>query len=393
MPILIEHDALWIDALLASLPGDSANLRDAAELPGYLNQVGDDYAVVVGPNVEMDTATKVATQLRATHPATTVVLLRHEVDAGIYEAAMAAGIPSVVRANDLAALVGAVDRAYEIWNAIRVPAGSEQHLGRVIASFSPKGGVGKTTLTVNLALALSRVYQQKVCIVDMDLAYGDVSITLQLIPEHTIYEAAGGEDSLDFAALEPLLTPHEDCMVLAAPTHSEGRHRISPALVSRVLQVLRDHFDVIVVDNAPSFDVHVVEAINEADLVLLVTTLDVPTIKNMKMAVETLDAMGITREEQLLVLNRADEVVGVNKDNVETLLGMRVRSTIPADSAVANATNHGTPIVASDPTHPVSQQIIELAGKLIPEQAASAGNDGAQSEPPSRLRRLLGRRK
>ena len=103
--------------------------------------------------------------------------------------------------------------------------------GKVITVFSPKGGVGKTTVAVNLAVALAGSGAARVCIVDLDLAFGDVAITLQLIPEHTIAEAIGAEEHLDFAMLDTLLTRHENCAILAAPTHPEGKDRITPALV------------------------------------------------------------------------------------------------------------------------------------------------------------------
>lgn len=391
MPILVEHDAGWAGAISPALPAGTHVVPTTADAGHRLHLDPDDYVVVIGPNVEFEDAATLAAKLRHSHPTTGMILLRHHLDAGTYEAAMAAGIPAVVNANDPHALSTAAERARETWQAIRGPMAPGGGCdGKVVAVFSPKGGVGKTTIAVNLALALSREYAAKVCIVDMDLAYGDVAITLQLIPEHTVYEAAGAEEHLDFSLLETLLTHHEDCAIMAAPTHSEGRNRIAPALVTRLLQVLRDHFDFVVVDNAPSFDPHVTQVFGEADTVLMVATLDVPTVKNVKMALETLDGLGVPRDQRLLVLNRADDAVGLTPDNVEGLLKMPIGAALPSDVAVASGTNQGTPIVALEPGHPVSRELIRLAGVLAPERADLRRADGKRT--PKRATKRPGKR-
>jgi pilus assembly protein CpaE len=265
----------------------------------------------------------------------------------------------------------------------------------VIAVSSCKGGVGKSTVAVNLAVALSGSGAARVCLVDLDLAFGDVAITLQLIPEHTIAEAIGTEDHLDFALLETLLTRHENCSILAAPTHPEGKDRISPALVRRILRVLRRHFDYVVVDTSPSFDDQVLHAFDETDECILVATLDVPTVKNMKVAIETLDGLDLVRGHRHLLLNRADDEVGLSPANVETLLKMPVATALPSALAVTNATNHGRPIVLSRPEHPVSKALVRLAGTFSNDakNGKAAGKAGGTTVDTEHKRRVFGRRR
>ena len=191
----------------------------------------------------------------------------------------------------------------------------------MITVFSPKGGVGKTTVAVNLALALSDNGANRVCLVDLDLAFGDVAITLQLIPEHTISEAVEVEDHLDMSMLSNLLTRHDSGLhVLAAPTHPDAKDRISTNLVRRALAALRTSFDYIVVDTSPGFDEQVLSAFDETDECVVVATLDVPTVKNVKMSMETLDLLNLATGHRYLVLNRADEEVGLTPANVEAIL-------------------------------------------------------------------------
>ena len=203
------------------------------------------------------------------------------------------------------------------------------HQGRIVTVFSPKGGVGKTTVSVNLALALADKGARKVCLVDLDLAFGDVAITLQLFPSHTIEHAIGSEDAIDAPLLESLLTRHADSvMVLAAPNHPDVRERVTPMLVSRILKALRESFDYIVVDTAPAFDEQTLTALDETDECVIVATLDVPTLKNVKVALETLEMLDIARGHRHLLLNRADDEVGLGADRVESILGMQVAGRV-----------------------------------------------------------------
>jgi len=217
---------------------------------------------------------------------------------------------------------------------------------------------------------------------------------MQLFPTHSIEQAIGSEDTMDVELLDGLLTRHQDSlMVLAAPPHPDTRERVSPRLVSRIIRTLRETFDYVVVDMAPSFDEQVLTALDETDEVVLVATLDVPTLKNVKVAVETFDALHIAKDNRHLVLNRADDEVGINADKVEGILGMPVRTQIVSSIDVAAATNAGSPIVVSDPEHQLSAAVRELAGVLAGQLIGppgtgrdSADAPAARAEPESRGR-------
>ena len=227
------------------------------------------------------------------------------------------------------------------------------------------------------------------------MSIGPGLITLQLIPEHTIGEAVDAEEHLDYAFLETLLTKHENCWILAAPTHPEGKDRISPSLVRRVLRVLRRQFDYVIVDTSPSFDDQVLHAFDETDDCIIVATLDVPTIKNVKVALETLDALNLAEGRRHLLLNRADDEVGLTPANVESLLKMPVTTAIPSAFAVASATNHGRPIVLSRPEHPVSKELVKLAQLLSAKSKDTrpSGSPAGGNAEPEQKRRGFGRRR
>jgi pilus assembly protein CpaE len=367
MPIIVESSQTNADVFLSATGAGSRVVANLDELKRSLADFPDEYAIVIGPSVDLEAAASLADTLRVTRPTVSVILIRRRVDTSVLSEALRSGMREVVDERDLTGLGAAVQRAEQVWFAINGAGESSSAAtqGQVITVFSPKGGVGKTTTAVNLAMALSRNGARKVCLVDLDLAFGDVAITLQLFPARTIADAVHLQSGLDFSVLEPLLTDyHQVLSALVAPVQPDAKDTIPAALVGRILGLLKSNFDHVVVDTAPAFDEYVLQAFDETDELLLVTTLDVPTLKNVKVAVETLDLLNFPKPKRHLVLNRADDKVGLSPDKVESTLGMKIAAAIPTSSQVAHATNAGEPITSSSPKHAVSQTLVKFANTL-----------------------------
>ena len=395
MPVLVEPDTPTVTSLLKAMPPGSHGVSTTDRMRAWLDQHPDEYVVVLGPDLELDDALKIAEDLRTSKPTVSVVLVVTALDTQVLTLAMKAGARDVVQADDIGAISEAIKQAHQLFVALRGPSGAKS-VGRVVTVFSPKGGVGKTTMAVNLSLALCEGGARKVCLVDLDLAFGDVAITMQLFPTHSIEQAIGSEDSLDFPMLEGLLTRHQDSMmVLAAPPHPDIRERVTPVLVSRILRTLKEGFDYVVVDTAPSFDDQVLTALDETDECVIVATLDVPTLKNVKVALETLEMLNIASGHRHLLLNRADDAVGIGSDKVEAILGMPVAASVSTSIDVAAATNAGTPIVTDQPQHGASSAIVRLASTLAgePVSAPVSDDDAQQDEPAEKGRRMFRRKK
>ncbi|WP_426244144.1 AAA family ATPase [Nocardioides sp. LHG3406-4] len=367
MPVVVDPDQVKVAELLKALPPGSHAMDTFERLETWLDQRDEEYAVVLGPNLSLDAALTLSDQMRTQRPTIGVVLIRQAVDTDVLTRAMHAGVREVVSDGDMAAIGAALDRAHEVWIALRGSAPAPT-LGKVLTVFSPKGGVGKTTVSVNLALALAADASRKVCLVDMDLAFGDVAITLQLFPTHSIEHLIGSESTLDFGLVHSMLTPHESgLMVLAAPSLPDARDRVTGALVTRVIKALQEHFDYIVVDSAPTFDEQTLTALDGTDECVIVATLDVPTLKNVRVALDTLDMLSIALDHRHLLLNRADDQVGLGADKVESILGMEVAARMVTSMEIAAATNAGQPIVVSSPDHESSKVIRALATRLTGE--------------------------
>lgn len=396
MPIIVENNAQNAE-LFASVTGpDSDVVANLDELKRMLADRPAEYAVVLGPAVDLEAAAALSDTLRVTRPATSVILVRRRVDTSVLAEALRSGMREVVEERDLSALGEAIKRARQVFRALSESAGAvvpEGPNGRLITVFSPKGGVGKTTLAVNLAVMLASREEKSVCLVDLDLGFGDVAITLQLFPARTIADAVPLELDLDYAALEPLLTPHRvGISTLVAPVQPDAKDSIPPSLVSKILLILKQQFDVVIVDTSPAFDEHVLQAFDETDDLLLVATLDVPTLKNVKIAAETLDLLNFPKSRRHLILNRADDKVGLTPDKVETTLDMKIAASIPTSSEVANATNSGEPIASSNPKHPVSMAVATLAKSLAGTGTPATAPDSKPASDSGK-RGLLGRRK
>ena len=378
MPIIVEPNGQNAELIL-SVAGSSARVvGNLDDLKRELSHSTDEHAIVIGPSIDLESAASLADNLRVTRPAVSVILMRRRVDTSVLAEALRSGMREVVEERDLTGLGEAIKRALQVYQAVTGPSahGSDAPAGRLFTVFSPKGGVGKTTIAANMAVALTNM-DKRVCLVDLDLGFGDIAITLQLFPARTIADAVALEEGLDFTVLEPLLTPHRrGFTTLVAPVQPDAKDSIPPSLINKILAVLKQNFDYVVVDTSPAFDEHVLQAFDETDELLLVTTLDVPTLKNVKIASETLDLLNFPKSRRHLVLNRADDKVGLSTDKVEVTLDMKIAQTIPTSAEVANATNAGEPITASLPKHPVSQAFVRLAQSVATATPATTEGSG-----------------
>ena len=378
MIVVVEPDGLSQEALTGAAGSSSVVVSD---LDAARRRIGEDPnvdVVLIGPHVDTEAALALSEAMRLTRPGLGVVLVRTRVDTTTLQDALRSGIREVVKERDPDGIKAAVRRAVELSNAVREQAGlsptSEAggELGRLITVFSAKGGAGKTTLSTNLAAALADNGRRNVCLVDLDLAFGDVAIALQLFPAHTLSDAVPMMDSLDEQAVSALLTPHSPGLTtLVAPVEPGAAESIPAALVQRVLRVLRQLFQFVVVDTPPAFTDHVLAAFDESDYVALLATLDIPALKNLKLTLETLDLLNYPRDRWRIVLNRADSKVGLQLAEVEKTLRVPIAVQIPSSRSVPASINRGVPIVLDDPNHPVSQAVKQFAEKLAVGAASS----------------------
>jgi len=263
--------------------------------------------------------------------------------------------------------------------------------GQIVTVFAAKGGCGKTTFAINLAVALARQTGRRVCIVDLDLAFGDVAISVQLDPARTIVDALPMAGHLDSTGAASLLTRYQPNLeILLAPTTPGDAEKIPPALIGELLVVLRTIFDYVVVDTPAQFSEHVLTAMDNSAHHVLLTTPDVPALKNLRITLDMLDLLSYPREIRSVVLNRADSKVGLSMEDVERVVRCPIAAHIPSSREVPISINKGTPLTLANASHPVSQAIARFAQRRLLQTpapqpsrrgSASPGAGGGRREP------------
>jgi pilus assembly protein CpaE len=400
MTILWESDPTAAENLRVVL-GKNMSLVDSG--PAAARRFGDDRReslLVVGPDIDLTAALSLCQELRLAGPEVGVVLMRRRLDITVLGQALRAGVREVVSSDDLGSLNAACERSLELSERLGDGgSGSAAHDGRIVTVFAAKGGVGKTTVATNLAAELASD-GSRVLLLDLDLAFGDVGIVLGLMPERSMSDVVAMTGHLDEQGLASVVTPHESGLdALCAPSLPADADRIPGSIITEVLRIAKRAYDYVVVDTPPAFTEHVLAAFDASDVSILLATLDIPAVKNLRLTLDTLDLLGHPRDSWVVVLNRADTKVGLTAEDVCNALHRPITLQIPNSVAVSAAINRGVPIVLDDPKHPVSSAVKSLARNHIrvPSEDLSAaqpvlavgGRAGARQGSP--VRRFLRR--
>jgi pilus assembly protein CpaE len=260
---------------------------------------------------------------------------------------------------------------------------------QVIAVFSPKGGAGCTTLATNLALALRRETNQRVALVDGNLQFGDIGVLLNLNPKNkSVLDAVeGGEPDRDI--IETVMVDHSTGIrVLLAPPSPEGADLVTPTYLRKIVDMLRQNHDWVVVDLPSGLNDHTLGVLDAADQILVVAALEITTIKNVRLFLEVADQLDYERSKIRLVINRSDSSQGIRIGDVEASIRRTIDGTVVSDGRLAVlAVNRGVPFVISHPESPLARDVIKLARTL-----AGEGSNATQGTDKAAKRGLFARR-
>jgi pilus assembly protein CpaE len=345
--------------------------------------------VVIGPQIFVDDALAFAAHFRMERPAVGVVLIRDQIDVWLLQKALLSGVREAVPVGDDWALATACERSRHVSQrilggtpALAAESGPE---GQIITVFAPKGGVGKTTLATNLGVVLA-AEGNEVCVIDLDLASGDIAISVQLDPVRTFVDAVPMAGHLDTTGAASLLTRYRPGLqMLLAPVAPGDAEKVNAALVSELLGVLRGMFQYIVVDTPAYLSEHVLAAMDVSAHHVLIATPDVPSLKNLRVTEDMLDLLGYAKEARTVVLNRSDSNVGLSTEDVERVLRSPIAAHVPSSRAVPLSINNGTPITLANREHPVSRAIARFAQQRL-IGAPTASSSGSSPGRRSRLR-------
>lgn len=248
--------------------------------------------------------------------------------------------------------------------------------GKIVCVFSAKGGAGRTTVAVNLAIALRQLTHSPVALADCNLLYGDIGLLLNLATKRTIVDLLPNIADLSPELVDSVLVRHESGIhVLLAPTSPEMADLFAPDHVKRILRALRHDHDYVVVDTWMSFHEVMLGIFDLSSEIVLVTTLDMPSVKNIRMFLEVCDVISYPRDQVVLVLNRADSTGGLRVEEIEESIEHKFAARLASGGPlVTSAINRGIPFLLSDPEAAISKDIRHLAELLRhPEHRQGAG--------------------
>lgn len=323
--------------------------------------------VLLGPNSEKNPY-EICQEISRTYSFTVVLLLLHEKDID-YKKGMFAGAVDVLNIeSDESEIIESIHKVEEVIQ-LKLKADKEARgivtEAKVVTVCSTKGGVGKTTISVNLAAAFKK-QNLSVAVLDLDLQFGDVSLMFDLQPTKTIYDwmkqsYENGDKSYD----KFLLKHKTGIQILAAPTLPEFAELVKGEHISYLIEAMKKDFDVIVIDTPPSFVEASLVALENSDLILLIASMDLPALKNGKLAVETLELLGLSNKIHV-ILNRDGTTQGMSKELVENVLGRKIEGTIPSDYyTVIESINKGESFVTGDSRTAVAKAMMSLSEQLL----------------------------
>lgn len=241
----------------------------------------------------------------------------------------------------------------------------------IIAVLGTKGGAGASTIALNLAMAIQEESRQRVGLIDANFEFGDIGVMLNLPTSRTAADLAGSDVDIDEELLDGVMAKHTSGIrVLLAPPRPEMAELVTPVILKKALAVMQHMFDYVVIDLWKSFQESMIYLLDSADQVVLVSTSDIPSIKNAKLFFELADQLGYPNDKTVFVLNKEDGKSGVSVKDIQSSIKHSVRAVISKDERTALfALNRGTPFVTTQRALPISQSIAGLARIFVQAKA------------------------
>jgi pilus assembly protein CpaE len=354
--------------------------------------------LVISSKVDDDDALALVQMSARFSPTTAVVVVRSGDMNGSLPSFMRAGVRDVVaQEGGPDELADALERALSWSSRLKSvrPESAREDAGLVVTIFSSKGGTGKTFLASNLAAALADKSGEETALVDLDLAMGDVFSYWGTEPTRPIQDLMGLGHMVDREAMISVGTKLADHLWGFGAPPDPAATTAGDDAIGTVLEALKNNFCYVIVDGPGGYSDQILPAFDQSDIVCLVAGLDVVGIKHLAKALETLESLGVDRDKLSVVLNRADSKVGLEVEDIERVMGIKIDTLIPSSRLVPASLNKGVPVYISDKDSGVAQSIAGFADELIAKKdpgATPATSDGeSKTEKRSGLRRIFGR--
>jgi pilus assembly protein CpaE len=270
----------------------------------------------------------------------------------------------ILRPISEADLDSALQKHGRLWITKTVP---EEETGAIITMFSPKGGVGVTTVAINLATHIHEITKKSTLVVDLDLNAGDASTFFNIKPSYTISDVTTNMSRLDKSFLKGVITRHESGVhILAEPQRVEEATSIMGDDIRKVMGLLSTMFEYIIIDTEAAVDQRTTAALEMSDLILMVFVMSLPGIKNMQRYLRYLEEKGFGKDKIQLIVNRYIKKGDIRIEDAEKALNHKISWTIPNDfDSAMSCLNKGLPLNMCSPRSKVNGAIKDLAEAMI----------------------------
>ncbi len=330
--------------------------------------------VLMDINMPVMDGIKATEEISLSVPESTVIIMSVQGEQEYIRKAMAAGARDFLNkpftGDDLARTIL---RTYDIESRRREHTTTakvhEEIKSTVVTVFSTKGGVGKTTIASNLAVAIARSTKKKVALIDLDLQFGDIAIMLNVSVKNTISDLIKEINQLDRDLMDEYLVTHfSGVRVLPAPIKPEYAEYITAAHLEKIVNTLKESYHYVIIDTSASFHETVLSSLDMSDRILFVSTLDLPTIKNIKSGLDIMETLHYPKEKIKIILNKASEQFGIKYKDFENTLKYPIWAFIPEDSqTVITSANKGFPFVMTRMDTKVAKAVIGMSNELTKE--------------------------
>ena len=354
------------------------------DLVGWSEHVAEATAALAGGHLQVVVHATRSTTLPAVEIAaireqtrSPIVIIASGESSGLLDDALDADVTDVLVLPQLIEnVVFALRKAAHASRRLQSEGATARH-GRIVTVFSPKGGTGKTMTATNLTVCFAKYEGKRTLLVDLDLQFGDAAIMLGLEPDKTIYDLVVAPGELDSEKLAGYVTKHTCGLdLLPAPLRPEDAELVTESKLTRLLEVARESYDLIVVDTSPFFHGPMLATLDRTDELVMVCGLDVPTLKNVRLSMQTLELLSFPANRIRFLLNRANSKVGMKKKEVEGALDVKITFEVPSDRAVPLGVNRGAPPALADTGSDFARAIRVVAKTLV------------TTEPPKKKRLL-----
>ncbi len=342
---------------------------------------------IINLDADPETALKMVESVNGSHSGCALVVISSSSDGQLILRAVRAGAREFLNwPLQIEDLIGALDRVSATGNS-----GKKAKSGSVIAVAGASGGVGSTSVGVNLACALAQDPDKSVVLVDLDVSLGDADVFLDTIPEYTLLDVAQNISRLDLSLLRKSLTKHETGVyLLPRPVQLEDVETITQDNFNRVLSLLKASFSHLIIDLSKSYNKLDMTAIKAASHVVLLTQLDLPCLRNVVRLMMSFENQDGVADKVKIVVNRS----GLDKSQIglkkaEETIGRQIFWQIPNNyGVVSESRNNGVPLINMAPKSNITQTIAELALAICGDSASVEG-DSAKAAPEKSKKSLF----